>query len=146
MADITAITQADRARWGELWRDYLAFYETALPEAQYDFTWTRLHDGRMHGRAARDASGRMIGLVHFLFHEHGWTPGPACYLQDLFVDAAARGSGAGRALIEAAAAAARERGASRMYWLTQDTNATARLLYDRLARNSGFIVYQYALA
>ncbi len=88
----------------------------------------------------------MIGLVHFLFHEHGWTPGPACYLQDLFVDPAARGTGAGRALIEAVATVAREKDASRLYWLTQAGNATARQLYDRLARNSGFIVYQYPMS
>ncbi len=145
-ARVTEITRADRARWAELWRDYLTFYATALPEAQYEFTWTRLHDGRMHGRAARDGSGRMIGLVHFLFHEHGWTMGPACYLQDLFVDPASRGTGPGQTLIEAVAGVARQRGASRLYWLAQDSNATARRLYDRLARNSGFIVYQYALA
>lgn len=144
-ARITGIGEADRARWNELWRAYLTFYKTELPPAQYDFTWTRLHDGRMHGRAVRDADGRMVGLVHFLFHEHGWTPGPACYLQDLFVEPATRGSGAGRALIEAVAQVARERGASRLYWLTHETNATARQLYDRLARNSGFIVYQFTL-
>ena len=142
---VGAITLDDRARWASLWRDYLAFYQTALDEAQYSYTWTRLHDGRMHGLAARDDSGAMIGLAHFLFHEHGWTTGPACYLQDLFVAPHSRGGGAGRALIAAVAAAARGRGASRLYWLTQEGNAAARGLYDRVARNSGFIVYQYPL-
>jgi GNAT superfamily N-acetyltransferase len=145
VTDVTAIVAADRQRWAVLWRDYLAFYETALPQAQYDFTWARLQDGRICGFAARDGAGQMVGLVHFLFHEHGWTLGPACYLQDLFVAPEQRGGGAGRALIEAVAAAARARGASRLYWLTQEGNATARQLYDRLARNSGFIVYQYGL-
>jgi GNAT superfamily N-acetyltransferase len=135
----------DRARWAELWHGYLAFYETELPEAQYELTWQRLHDGRMHGRAARDGTGRIVGLTHYLFHEHGWTPGPACYLQDLFVAPEARGTGAGRALIEAVATEARQHGASRMYWLTQEGNHVARQLYDRVARNSGFIVYQYPL-
>ena len=146
MVDIGCLQPADRARWAELWRDYLAFYETALPDAQYDLTWQRLQDGRMHGRVARDAAGRIVGLTHYLFHEHGWIAGPACYLQDLFVEPEARGSGSGRALIEAVAEAARQAGAGRLYWLTQEGNHAARQLYDRLARNSGFVVYQYPLA
>ena len=61
---------------------------------------------------------------------------PACYLQDLFVATEARGTGAGRALIEAVAEAARSAGSTRLYWNTAADNATARLLYDRLARQT----------
>jgi GNAT superfamily N-acetyltransferase len=68
-----------------------------------------------------------------------------CYLQDLFVDASVRGRGAGRALIERVAAAARERDCLRLYWTTKEDNAAARLLYDRLARFNGFIRYDFAL-
>ena len=82
---------------------------------------------------------------HYLFHPHAWSIGPACYLQDLYVDPAARGIGAGRALIEAVAAAARSAGAERLYWTTQDGNTTARQLYDRLAQYRGFIKYDYAM-
>ena len=71
---------------------------------------------------------------------------PACYLQDLYVDGAARGQGAGRALIEAVAAHARERDSARLYWLTQDHDAAARQLYDRIAKHSGFIRYEYPLS
>jgi GNAT superfamily N-acetyltransferase len=136
---------ADRARWAALWEAYLAFYGTERPPAQYELMWQRLHDATMHGLVARDAGGAVIGIAHFLFHTHGWLVGPACYLQDLFVAPEARGSGAGFALIEAVAAAARAANAERLYWLTQEINVTARRLYDRVARNSGFLVYQYPL-
>ena len=68
-----------------------------------------------------------------------------CYLQDLFVDAAFRRGGIGRRLIEAVAGAARERGCHRLYWTTKEDNATARSLYDRIARFNGFIRYDYPL-
>ena len=68
-----------------------------------------------------------------------------CYLQDLFVDARVRGRGVARALIEAVAQAARERGAERLYWLTQSHNAAARALYDKVAQYKDFIRYDYAL-
>ena len=142
---IAPLEPADRPRWTELWRDYLAFYDTTMPDVVYDHTWSRiLGDAALHGLAARDGAD-ILGITHFLFHESGWTLDPVCYLQDLFVTDAARGRGVGRALIEAVGARARARSATRMYWLTQDHNTAARLLYDRLARHSGFIRYEYPL-
>ncbi len=85
-----------------------------------------------------------MGIVHYLFHTGTWTP-RVCYLQDLYTDEAYRSRGVARALIERVAQAAREGGASRLYWLTQEGNATARALYDRIARYQGFIRYDYAL-
>jgi GNAT superfamily N-acetyltransferase len=60
----------------------------------------------------------------------------------LFVLPEARGKRIGRALIEAVYDRARVAGASRVYWLTQEGNATARALYDKLAERSGFIQYR----
>ena len=141
---ITRLLEADRPRWAELWREYLTFYDTVLPEAVYDHTWARLlADREMHGFGARDDAGRLHGITHFLYHAHGWTTHRACYLQDLFVDAPSRSQGAARRLIEAVADHSRSHGADRLYWLTQDHNATARRLYDRIAAHRGFIKYDY---
>jgi GNAT superfamily N-acetyltransferase len=144
---ITELRPGDRERWQVLWRGYLDFYETSLPDAVYDHTWARLMtpDGPIRGFGARlgDDAAPLSGITHYLFHDHAWSAKQVCYLQDLFVDAAARGTGCGRALIERVAAAARERDCLRLYWTTKEGNATARLLYDRLARFSGFIRYDY---
>lgn len=145
MTTITRLTPDDRARWAELWTGYLTFYETSVPPETYDLTWRKLFDGRIHGFAARDNAGRLIGITHYMYHDTAWSAAPVCYLQDLFVDAALRGTGAGRKLIEAVADAAKAHGAGRLYWLTQDHNAVARRLYDRLAQNRGFIRYDYPL-
>jgi GNAT superfamily N-acetyltransferase len=145
---ITTLRPEDRRRWAELWRGYLEFYETSLPETIYELTWNRLMTpGPVFGFGARlaDADAPLVGITHYLFHDHAWSPKPVCYLQDLFVDATVRGTGCGRALIERVAAAARQRDCLRLYWTTKEDNATARLLYDRLARFSGFIRYDYAL-
>ena len=143
---IARMTQADRPRWTALWTAYLAFYKTSVPPEVFDATWARLMaDGPIHGFLFRH-EGEAMGLVHYLFHPHAWSLQPACYLQDLFVDPALRGTGAGRALIEAVAGAAQAAGASRLYWLTQEDNLAGRRLYDRLARHNGFIRYDYPLA
>ena len=142
---IDRLTAQDRPRWTELWTGYLDFYGAVLPPEVFEATWARLLTGDgLYGFALR-REGRMVGLVHYLFHPHAWSTQPACYLQDLFVDPAVRGTGGGRQLIEAVADAARVRGAARLYWTTQEGNATARALYDRVAKYGGFIKYDYAL-
>ena len=83
-------------------------------------------------------------IAHFLFHTTIWAP-QACYLQDLFTAPEARGKGVGRALIEAVAQEARKHGVKRYYWLTQEHNAVARVLYDKVARFNGFIRYEFPL-
>ena len=84
----------------------------------------------------------MIGLVHYIFHRSTWTIENYCYLQDLFVDPKHRASGLGRKLIEAVYAEAEKNHCSRVYWLTQENNEQARMLYDRIADQTGFIQYR----
>lgn len=133
----------ERAGWEPLWQGYQAFYRVALAEETSAVTWARLNDPAEPMVAlGADADGRLCGIVHYLFHRSTWTVGNYCYLQDLFVAEDFRGRGIGRALIEAVYAAAREAGASRVYWLTHETNETARALYDKLADRSGFIQYR----
>jgi GNAT superfamily N-acetyltransferase len=141
---IAPLQPEDRAAWEVLARGYKAFYNTPTTDAEYDTAWQRLlaQDG-VYGLAAW-VDGRLVGIAHYLFHTVVWAT-TNCYLQDLFTLQAARGKGVARALIEAVAEQARARKAARYYWLTQDHNATARLLYDKVGKHHGFIRYDYPL-
>ena len=142
---IGLLEPGDRRRWAELWRQYLEFYQTSLPEEVYDHCWSRLMAGQeLHGLAARDGAS-ILGITHYLFHPSAWTLKPVVYLQDLFTDPAQRGRGVARALIEAVAARGVTAGSPRLYWLTQSDNETARALYDKVAQHTGFIRYEVAL-
>lgn len=133
----------ERAGWEPLWTAYLDFYRTAVPKEVYDATWARLHDpGEPMALLGGYVDGKLHGIVHYLYHRSCWTVGDYCYLQDLFVAEEARGQGLGRALIEAVYREAKAAGASRVHWLTHETNATARTLYDTLADRPGFIQYR----
>ncbi|PWI14183.1 GNAT family N-acetyltransferase [Streptomyces sp. Act143] len=145
MITIGSLRPEDRARWEELARGYKAFYRTEVPDEGYGEMWHRLLDGEeVYGAGAWTADRKLVGIAHYLFHVSGWTA-DVCYLQDLFVDESARGQGAARALIEHVAQAARERGAARLYWTTQEHNATARALYDKVAAFNGFLRYDHPL-
>jgi GNAT superfamily N-acetyltransferase len=145
--NIRFVTRQDYAQWLPLWDGYNAFYgrsgPTALVPEITAMTWARFFDAYepVHALVA-EQDGRLLGLTHYLLHRSTTAIAPNCYLQDLFTSEAARGKGVGRALIEAVYDAARRAGSPRVYWLTHETNTTARALYDKLAENAGFIVYR----
>ncbi|WP_276120948.1 GNAT family N-acetyltransferase [Pararhizobium qamdonense] len=141
---IRPIEPGDEQDWRRLWKAYLAFYETSLPEEIYVLTFSRLLTGAAHEYAGFLAvlDGRPVGLAHYLFHRSCWHENSICYLQDLFADPDVRGQGIGRALIEAVYAKANAQKADEVYWMTQDFNGNARKLYDRIAEKTPFIIYQ----
>jgi GNAT superfamily N-acetyltransferase len=141
--EIRPIRLDERAEWESLWLSYQAFYKVLISDQTTAVTWARLHDPAepMEVLGAY-LDERLCGIVHYLFHRSCWTTGDYCYLQDLFVAEGARNLGLGRALILAVEDRARAAGASRIYWLTHETNADARVLYDRLAERPGFIQYR----
>lgn len=141
---IRPLAAADEPQWRTLWAAYLTFYKSKVSEEVYQTTFARLlgDDPQDFHGAVAEQDGQLVGLVHYLFHRHGWRVENVCYLQDLYADPSVRGTGVGRKLIEAVYAAADDMGAPSVYWLTQDDNTAGRRLYDRVGQLTNFIKYQ----
>lgn len=143
---IRPLTAADRAGWDPLWQGYLTFYKASIASDISDVTFARLTGGaEPMGGFVAERDGVLIGLVHWVIHRTTWNSRNICYLQDLFTTPEARGTGAGRALIEAVRQMAQAKGCFRVYWQTHESNAQAQALYDKVADKSGFIVYRQPL-
>lgn len=146
MTSIHPLRSEDADEWAPLWEGYLRFSGSEVSEEITQSTFRRLvGDGVMHGALARDDEGHAVGLVHWLAHPATWSLADYCYLEDLFVSADARGTGAGRALIAHVREWAERNGCAKVHWLTREDNTTARALYDRVAGNTGYTHYQIAL-
>jgi GNAT superfamily N-acetyltransferase len=147
---IRPVTPTDYQQWLTLWDGYNAFYKRSGPNGLSDeitqTTWQRFFDESepIHALVA-ESDGKLLGLVHYLYHRSTSAIGLNCYLQDLFTTETARGKGVGRALIEAVYAEAKQAGSPRVYWQTHETNHTAMQLYNKVADNSGFVVYRKIL-
>ena len=69
------------------------------------------------------------GLCQLRYRLSVWKGADDCWLEDLFVEEAARGTGMGRALAEEAVARARARGCRRIELDVNEDNQPARALY-----------------
>jgi len=140
---VRALEKADREEWRRLWTAYLEFYKAKVSEEVYEATWKRLFtEGEFEPKGfIALLDGKAVGLTHYLYHRTCWSLVNNCYLQDLFADPEIRGKGVGRALIEAVHKEAGRIGVTNVYWMTHETNTTARKLYDSVARRTGFIEY-----
>lgn len=163
---VNELQSADFEAWLPLWQGYLEFYKSSLSEETTRTTWQRLTHPKepmfalgafadSHGGdgSARDTKSpgaqtdtRLVGIAHIIYHRSCWTTGDYCYLQDLFTAADARNQGVASTLIEAVYARAKADGASRVHWLTHETNTTAQKLYEKVAARSGFIQYRKILS
>lgn len=144
---IRPLESSDQDRWKFLWAGYLTFYKAQIDDANTAVLWERLlaPDTDPRGLVALNEDGKIVGIVHYMFHPTCWTVRDKCYLQDLFVDPEYRVGGAGRALIEAVYEKAREKNASEVYWMTQHFNSVARVLYDRVGELTPFVKYRQLL-
>ena len=141
---IRPLLTEDRPEWAEMWTEYLTFYKSSVADTVYDATFDRLlsDDPGEFSCFVAEQENRLVGFTHYLFHRHAWKIENVCYLQDLYARPTVRGTGVGRALIEAVYAEADAQSAPAVYWMTQDFNETARKLYDRIANVTPFIRYQ----
>lgn len=144
MTTVRPLQSDDFEAWLPLWNGYLEFYETEVDASITRRTFERLVDPStsMHGAVAVAESGELIGFVNWLTHLGSWSTQDYCYLEDLFVGESARGTGAGRALIQFVDDWGKANNVAKVYWLTAETNKKAQLLYDRMAKKTGFIHYQ----
>jgi GNAT superfamily N-acetyltransferase len=142
--NIRPLMASDREAWEAMFHGYINFYEAKVPDDVIELTWKRLIEQKdgFWGIVALDDHDHPIGFAHVVFHPSTWSPTTYCYLEDLFVDRAARRHGAGRALIKAVYEEADKRGASRTYWATKQDNSHARRVYDRVATLSPFVQYR----
>ena len=124
---IRSLESDDKKIWSELWQGYLTFYQADISDEQTELTWQRLLDS------------------NYTFQTSTWALTGYCYLEDLFTHPDFRGKGVGRALIEAVKEVAVSNRCSRVYWNTDESNATARALYDTFSPVSSKRQYRIKL-
>jgi ribosomal protein S18 acetylase RimI-like enzyme len=146
MLTIRALAEGDRADWARLYAGYAAFYKVEQTQAMRETVWGWLMDpaNATEGLIA-EAGGKRIGIAHFGAFARPLAASTGGFLNDLFVDSEARGSGAAEALIDEISRIGRARGWVVIRWITAEDNYRARGLYDRLAERTKWVTYDIKL-
>ena len=141
------VEAGDHDAWARLYAGYADFYKVTQTEAMRATVWAWLHDptNEVEGLVAADADGRIIGIAHYRPYMRPLAASVGGFLDDLFVDPEARGTGAAQALIACIEAIGRARGWSVVRWITAADNTRARAVYDRLATATPWVTYDIKL-
>jgi len=145
---IAAVSVAEYEALLPLIAAYQRFYEVEEIDAECNRAFFRRFlapsdDGLLLGARA---DGELAGYACLYWHFSSTQAVETVLMNDLFVSEAARGGGIGRALIEASAEVARERGAAHLEWATAPDNLTAQRLYDSTgAERSEWVEYELGL-
>lgn len=144
---IRAVATGDRVAWNRLYEGYAAFYKVAQTAVMRDRVWGWLMDEAHDtaGLVACDAAGTVIGLAHYRAFARPLSASTGGFMDDLFVDPAARGSGAADALIAALREIGQARGWTVIRWITAADNDRARAVYDRTALCTPWVTYDIKL-
>lgn len=147
--DVRDPTTADWLQWRRLWSANCAHFGAQMAEVDDQELWRRImhpdHAVSALVCSAATLDSELIGLVHYVLHPHTFSNRLVCYLEDLWVEPAARRAGVARSLVEALVTRGREKGWRRVYWHTEADNAAARALYDRIARATNYVRYDVVL-
>jgi len=147
--EIAPVSAAEYEELLPLIAAYQRFYEVERVDEERNRAFFRRFlapsdDGLLLGARG---DGRLLGYACLYWHFSSTEAVETVLMNDLFVAAETRGRGVGRALIEASAEVARERGAARLQWVTAGDNHTAQRLYDSTGaeRSDGWVEYELGL-
>lgn len=144
---VRAVADTDFEQWAELYRGYREFYRLTPDEAVIRRVWGWLHDDNAEVRGLlAEHKDRIVGLAHYRRFYRPSSGPVGLYLDDLFTSPAHRGVGAGSALLTSLGSRAAADGYSVVRWITASDNATARRLYDRVAKATPWVTYDLSPA
>jgi len=140
---ITALNKNERTQWVALFDRYAEFYNVTLPANCKEQVWDWIFnaDEPFWCDLALDEHGLAVGFVQYQLMHRSLSGSMVCYLSDLYVNPDQRKSGIGRALIDHVMHFAKHRGIENVRWLTQNSNGTAKSLYETYVAQSEFVLY-----
>ena len=143
MIQVRDIHEGDEAAWRQHFTDYGVFYKTDFSATVLDGVWHWLMNAESPLEAVVAVSDdRVVGFAHYRALPDTFTASNEWYLDDLYVEPALRGSGAGSALIEAVSERASSDGGGKLRWITAADNVTAQSVYDKLATRTTWVTYE----
>jgi ribosomal protein S18 acetylase RimI-like enzyme len=140
---IRQLEQKDKGNWAKLYNDYANFYKVTMNIEILDTLWGWIHD------ETHDVNGlcyeledKIVAIAHYRTMPRPIKAEYIGFLDDLFVEPDFRGQKIAQKLISYLKSLSKANNWGGIRWITHSTNVNAKKLYDKIANNTGFELYE----
>ena len=140
---IRKLEQKDKENWAKLYNGYADFYKVSMNTGILDTIWSWIHDETHDVKGlCFELEGKIVGIAHYRTMPRPIKGQYIGFLDDLFVEPDFRGQKIAQKLIGHLKSLSKKNNWGGIRWITHSSNKTAKNLYDKIANNTGFELYE----
>ncbi|MDA1284804.1 MAG: GNAT family N-acetyltransferase [Proteobacteria bacterium] len=140
---IRKLEQKDKENWAKLYNDYAAFYKVPMNVEILDTLWDWINDeSHVVNGICFELEDKIVGIAHYRTMPRPIKGKYIGFLDDLFVDLDFRGQKIAQKLINHLKSLSNSNNWDGIRWITHSSNDAAKKLYNKIANNTGFELYE----
>ena len=140
---IRNLKQKDKENWAKLYNGYANFYKVPMNTEVLDTLWGWIHDESHDVKGlCFELEGKIVGIAHYRTMPRPIKGQYIGFLDDLFVEPEFRGQQIAQKLISHLKSLSKDNNWDGIRWITHSSNENAKKLYDKIANNTGFELYE----
>ena len=140
---IRNLSHADFEVWSNLYRDYAKFYKVPMNKEILNKLWSWIQDeGHVVNGICFKFEEKIVGIAHYRTMPRPIKGQYIGFLDDLFVEPEFRGQNIAQKLISHLKSLSKANNWDGIRWITHSSNENAKKLYDKIANNTGFELYE----
>ena len=133
----------DFENWSKLYKSYADFYKVPMNKVILDTLWNWIHDvNHIVNGFCYELDSNIVGIAHYRTMPRPIKGKYIGFLDDLFVDPEFRGKKIAQKLIYHLKSLSKANNWNGIRWITHSSNENAKKLYDKIAHNTGFELYE----
>ena len=140
---IRFLEQKDKEKWAKLYNSYADFYKVPMNTGILDTLWNWIHDkNHVVKGICFELDNKIVGIAHYRTMPRPIKGQYIGFLDDLFVEPEMRGQKVAQKLINHLKSLSKVNNWDGIRWITHSSNENAKKLYDKIANNTGFELYE----
>jgi GNAT superfamily N-acetyltransferase len=140
---IRKLEQKDKENWTRLYKGYADFYKVPMNKGVLDTLWGWIQDENdIVMGICFELEGKIVGIAHYRTMPRPIKGEYIGFLDDLFVEPDFRGQKIAQKIINYLKSLSKDNNWKGIRWITHSSNKNAKKLYDKIANNTGFELYE----
>ena len=140
---IRNLEEKDKKNWENLYNGYANFYKVPMNRGILDTLWNWIHDkNHIVNGVCYELEDKIVGIAHYRTMPRPIKGEYIGFLDDLYVDPNYRGQKIAQKIINYLKTLSKDNNWSGIRWITHSSNENAKKLYDKIANNTGFEIYE----